>query len=194
MLFRSKPASWITLAEDSGLMDVVGVELMNEACRDIAGLGEVAPAFFTINMSPRQLSRQGAADGVLRLVGKAGLGPEMLVIEMTEGALANDGIVMDNLHRFRAGGVRLFIDDFGTGYSSLSHLRRFPIDGVKIDRAFIHPQPDTELVKLIVDIAKTLGLLTVAEGIERESQLDAVTELGVDYAQGYLLGTPGALA
>ena len=186
------PAAWITLAEDAGLMDVIGDELIAETCRNIASMPDT-PAFFTVNMSPRQLSRPDAAETVLRLVAAANLSPGLLVIELTEGAFANDGMVMENLNRFRAAGARLFIDDFGTGYSSLSQLRRFPIDGVKIDRAFIHPTPDIELVKVIVDIAQTLGMLTVAEGIERQAQLTAVTKLGVDYAQGYLLGAPAPL-
>ncbi|MEM8707518.1 MAG: EAL domain-containing protein [Actinomycetota bacterium] len=187
------PAAWITLAEDAGLMDVIGDELIAETCRNIAAVTD-RPAFFTVNMSPRQLSRSDAAETVLRLVAASELSPTSLVIELTEGALANDGAVMENLVRFRDAGARLFVDDFGTGYSSLSQLRRFPIDGVKIDRAFIHPTPDIELVKVIVDIAQTLGLVTVAEGIERQVQLDAVTKLGVDYAQGYLIGAPGPLA
>jgi diguanylate cyclase (GGDEF)-like protein len=186
------PGAWIDLAEDAGLMDVVGDELIAETCRNIGAL-EVAPAFFAINMSPRQLSRPDAAERVLAMVADAGVAPDRLVIEMTEGALANDAMVMANLHRFRTAGARLFIDDFGSGYSSLSQLRRFPIDCVKIDRAFIHPEPDVELVRVIVDIARTLGMLTVAEGIERQDQLDAVTELGVDYAQGFFLGRPGQL-
>ena len=186
------PAAWIDLAEDAGLMDVVGDELIAETCRNIAAL-DTPPAFFSVNMSPRQLSRADAARTVLGIVTASGLSPEHLVIEMTEGALANDTMVMENLRRFRAAGARLFIDDFGTGYSSLSQLRRFPIDCVKIDRAFIHPEPDIELVRVIVDIARTLGMRTVAEGIEREDQLEAVTALGVDYAQGFFLGAPGPL-
>ncbi|MEM9466704.1 MAG: EAL domain-containing protein [Actinomycetota bacterium] len=188
-----RPAAWIDLAEDAGLMDVVGDELIAETCRNIAAL-EHPPAFFSVNLSPRQLSRSGAAEAVLRMVTGAGLETRRLVVEMTEGAFANDTMVMENLTRFRAAGAQLFIDDFGTGYSSLSQLRRFPIDCVKIDRAFIHPEPDIELIRVIVDIAGTLGMRTVAEGIERQDQLDAVTELGVDYAQGFFLGEPGPLA
>ena len=186
------PAAWIDLAEDAGLMDVVGDELIAETCRNIAALDD-PPGFFSVNMSPRQLSRVDAAETVLGMVASAGLAPTRLVVEMTEGALANDVLVMENLFAFRAAGARLFIDDFGTGYSSLSQLRRFPIDCVKIDRSFIHPEPDIELVRVIVDIARTLGMQTVAEGIERRDQLDAITALGVDYAQGFHLGEPRPL-
>ena len=90
---------------------------------------------------------------------------------------------------FRRAGVRIFLDDFGVGYSSLSHLHQFPVDGIKIDASAINPVVDENLVRLIVGVADTLGIRTVAEGIESQQQLDAVTRLGVDYGQGYLLGS-----
>ena len=95
-----------------------------------------------------------------------------------------------NVDIFRDAGVRILLDDFGVGHASLGQLHHFPVDGIKIDSSIINPDVDEDLVSLIVGIAATLGMRTVAEGVETSAQLDAVTRLGVDYAQGYLLGRP----
>ena len=112
------------------------------------------------------------------------------MIELTEASFAQGLVVQRNLDVLRASGVRIFLDNFGVGYSSLSQLHHFPVDGIKIDASVMNPKVDESLVKLIVSVAGTLGILTVAEGIETREQLDAITRLGVDYAQGYLLGHP----
>ena len=114
------------------------------------------------------------------------LDPARLVIELTEAAFAEGVVVQDNLKVMRRAGIRVFLDDFGVGYSSLSHLHRFPVDGIKIDKSVIGPTVDENLVKLIVSVAETLDIRTVAEGVETAEQLSTVTRLGIDYAQGHL--------
>ena len=137
-----------------------------------------------------QLSHPDAATHFVKQLRDRGLDPSALVIELTEASFAQGLVVQGNLEVLRTAGIRIFLDSFGVGYSSLSHLHRFPVDGIKIDRSVISPDVDESLVKLIVSVAAALDIRTVAEGVETSDQLAAVTRLGVDYAQGYLLGRP----
>lgn len=137
---------------------------------------------------------------MVSLLGEYSLQPADLVVEITEGAAMDDGAqTLATLHSLRKLGVGIAIDDFGTGYSSLSYLRDLPVDTLKIDRSFIADMGSgckrTEIVAAIIKVAQTLGLRTVAEGVETLAQLDQVRALGCDAVQGYYLSrplTPGA--
>jgi EAL domain-containing protein (putative c-di-GMP-specific phosphodiesterase class I) len=124
----------------------------------------------------------------------AGMPLDALIIEVTESALLDDGsVALDNLHRIRDAGARVAIDDFGTGYSSLSYLSRLPADVLKIDRAFIAELDDDVahgVPAVVLRLGETLGLVTIAEGVERPDQLDALRRLGCRLAQGYLFAEP----
>ncbi len=126
----------------------------------------------------------------------SGSSPERFEIEVTESALIDDvGVVSLALRQLRELGFQLALDDFGTGYSSLTHLRRFPIDSLKIDRSFVAGIPgdraDCELTSAVIAMAHRLGLRVVAEGVEQAEQATHLTRLGCDELQGYLLGRPG---
>jgi EAL domain-containing protein (putative c-di-GMP-specific phosphodiesterase class I) len=136
---------------------------------------------------------------VLDALESSGLPPEALILEITEGVLVDSGLVTEqaisHLSMLRTHGVRVAVDDFGTGYSSLAYLRDLPIDILKIDRSFLpHSRDDvpgqSALVRAIVDLARSLGLTTVAEGVETEEHADLLRRLGCDRGQGYLLGRP----
>lgn len=182
--------AFIEVAEESGMMVNLGHALLELVCRDTAQTLTDTDGFVCINLSPSELGHSSAADDFLARLEAYGIAPSQIVIELTEASLARGATCLANLERFRAAGVRIFLDDFGTGYSSLSQLRRFPVDGVKIDRTFVDPEVDEHLVRLIVGVAQTMGIRTIAEGVETNEQLEQLTRLGVDYAQGYLLGRP----
>ncbi len=180
---------FIGIAEEHGLMAELGEELIRLACEDQTDWASDA-GFVSINLSPTQLSRPDSAASFLARMAERGGEPDRLVVELTEASFAQGPIVQSNLETFRAAGVKIFLDDFGIGYSSLSQLHRFPVDGIKIDATIINPTVDENLVRLIVGVATTLNIRTVAEGIETAEQLDTITRLGVDYAQGFHLGRP----
>ncbi len=184
------PDAFLNDAEESGFITTLGTHLIRIAIRDFVQWPGEAPEFLAVNMSPQQLGVEGVSVHILDAIREFDLDPARVVVELTEGAFAKGQPVLDNLRSFREHGVRIFLDDFGTGYSSLSYLRRFPVDGIKIDQSFLHPTLDQGLVKIIVEIALTMGVVTVAEGIETKESLEQVAALGVTYAQGYLIDRP----
>jgi EAL domain-containing protein (putative c-di-GMP-specific phosphodiesterase class I) len=146
-------------------------------------------------LAARQLEDPALANDVSAALEESGLGPELLTLEITESLLMHDTeLTQQRLHRLKALGVRLVIDDFGTGYSSLSYLRRFPIDGIKIDRSFIDAidtdREEADLVGSIITLSNRLKLETVAEGVERWSQLARLRSLGANVGQGYYMAVP----
>ncbi|MBY0440155.1 MAG: EAL domain-containing protein, partial [Burkholderiales bacterium] len=149
----------------------------------------------SVNLSPLQLRQPGLAamvDGTLR---EAGVPPSMIELEVTESSIMHEvGAAIEVLKQLRALGVRIAVDDFGTGHSSMAWLRQLPIDKLKIDRAFVANLPanevDTVIFRTILTMARTLGIQTVAEGVETPEQLDCVRALGCDLVQGYLLAKP----
>jgi EAL domain-containing protein (putative c-di-GMP-specific phosphodiesterase class I) len=148
-----------------------------------------------VNISPRQLAEDDIVAVVEQALQASGLAPHLLTLEVTEGVLVRDvDAVVEKLGALRALGVRVAIDDFGTGYSSLSYLRRLPADIVKIDRSFVQDLGDggqsTTLVASIVELARSLGLQVVAEGVERPAQHALLRRLACSHAQGYLFGHP----
>ena len=148
-----------------------------------------------MNLSPRQLHHDGLVEQVTGALEASGLPASSLVLEITEGAMMHDTeATVAKLADLKALGVRLAVDDFGTGYSSLSYLERFPVDILKIDRAFVVAMESEEdkssLARAIVSLAHTLHLQAVAEGVETSAQADSLAELGCDLAQGYYLARP----
>ena len=192
------PELFIPLAEETGLIEQLGRQVLDAACRqasqwrDRHGLDALS---VSVNVSPRQvLGTQLVAD-VRRSLEQARLAPGSLVLEITESALLQDtDTTLEVLHRLKKLGVRLAIDDFGTGYSSLSYLQRFPFDVLKIDRAFVtaidNQSDDSSLAPAVVSLANTMHLKVVAEGVETPSQADALAAMGCELAQGFLLARP----
>ena len=192
------PDAFIGLAEETGLIVEIGTQVLREACRQAArwaAADESQPLTITVNLSARQLSDPAIVDTVTEALSDAGLDPKRLVLEITETVLMQDReAAAATLWQLKALGIRIAIDDFGTGYSSLAYLRRFPIDMLKIAREFVdglgRDEHDDVITRAIVELASTLGLLTVAEGIETHDQQTIVTALGCDLGQGYLFSVP----
>jgi diguanylate cyclase (GGDEF)-like protein len=192
------PDSFIGLAEETGLIVDIGTHVLRDACRQAArwaATDDSRPLTVTVNLSARQLADQRIVDVVAGALEDAGLDARRLVLEMTETVLMQDReAAAATLWQLKALGVRIAIDDFGTGYSSLAYLRRFPIDMLKVAREFVdglgRDEHDDVITRAIVELAGTLGLLTVAEGIETHDQQTIVTALGCDLGQGYLFSRP----
>jgi EAL domain-containing protein (putative c-di-GMP-specific phosphodiesterase class I) len=193
------PGSFIAVAEETGLIREIGRQVLNQACRQTrewqqSDLG-VDELTVSVNISPRQLYHDEIVDEVKEALVSSGLAAECLTLEITETAMMTDSErAITKLHELKALGVRLAVDDFGTGYSSLSYLERFPVDILKIDRAFVSPIGDGEgessLASAIVSLARTMRLTAVAEGVETRQQAEVLAALGCDYAQGYFFSRP----
>ncbi|MEO6605457.1 MAG: EAL domain-containing protein [Aeromicrobium sp.] len=188
------PASeFIDLAEVSGHMPAIGAWVLDTACAAAARLeGNLS---MSINVSPQQLQSR-LAESVKRALATSGLAPERLVLELTETTdLADPESAIEQLRQLDEIGVQLALDDFGTGYASLDYLKRFPVQILKIDREFvehIHENAeDQAIVRGIIELATSFGLLTIAEGVEEVEQQKVVTDLGCDFGQGYLWSRPG---
>lgn len=191
------PDHFISLAEESGAIDEVGQYVLREVCRQLAdwdARGITIPRV-CVNISARQFERPGLRESIGRILHDAKIDPQRIELELTESSIMRDitvGIAM--LHELKALGVRLSVDDFGTGYTSLSYLRRFPIDVLKIDKAFLRDMlpgsQDEAIVKAIVTLADNLGLLSVAEGIESRVTLEQIRSIGASEVQGFFLGEP----
>jgi diguanylate cyclase (GGDEF)-like protein len=192
------PIEFIQVAEESGLIGALGDFVLRSACRDFAAwqrdLGERAPRLLAVNLSRAQLAEPGWPAVVRDVLARNGMRPEQLQLEVTESLAAQDQQVQQRLHELKAIGVTLALDDFGTGYSSLSSLHQLPVDTVKIDRSFVC-QADTShhhrvLIEATVKVAQSLGMSTVAEGIETEAQAAAVRAQSCAKGQGYLFSRP----
>lgn len=193
------PAVFVEVAEQSGLIEQIGVRVLHTACAAAArwphgGHGSQA-LFVSVNVSPRQLRRGDLPELVTQALHETGLSAARLHLELTETAVIGDqahaSTMLAKLHR---AGVKVWLDDFGTGFSGLSHLRRVPVDGVKIDRSFVadlqRNPDDLALTTAIIAMAHSLGISVVAEGVEKQGQLDLLRERGCDLAQGFWLGYP----
>jgi diguanylate cyclase (GGDEF)-like protein/PAS domain S-box-containing protein len=192
------PLEFIELAESTGLINQLGHEVLRngleQAAKWVAELGDDAPVL-QVNLSPRQLSGGGLVSMVRAALEATGVAPSLLCFEITENALMDDvDHAVATLVELRGLGVKVAIDDFGTGYSSLAYLRSFPVDVLKVDQSFIDglgPDPeDSAIVAAIVNLAATLELDAIAEGVETEEQLELLRQLGCDEAQGYLFSRP----
>jgi diguanylate cyclase (GGDEF)-like protein/PAS domain S-box-containing protein len=190
------PDRFIPLAEASGQVIDVGAFVLEAACTQAARWNADIPGFaLGVNVSPRQLHLHGFVDDVATVLDRTGFPATQLTLEITE-SLAIDGsdATLATLRALRALGVRLAIDDFGTGYSSLAYLADFPVDALKIDRAFVHHSRDNDrqhdLVATIVNLAESFALDSIAEGVETEEQRALLRQLGCRLAQGYLFSPP----
>ena len=191
------PAHFIQVAEQADMIVELGDWVLRRACSDaVAWRADGNTALrVSVNLSARHIMSGTVLQTVQNLFREYELSGDMLDIEITETALCTTGdTTPQTLQALRSLGVRLSVDDFGTGYSSLAYLRRFPVDILKIDRAFIagldKNTPDEALVRASVEMAHALGLVVVAEGVETESQRDCLRALGCDYAQGFLFSRP----
>jgi diguanylate cyclase (GGDEF)-like protein len=191
------PRDFIELAEQTGTIDELGDFVVDQACRVAASWPEIdgeRPAV-SVNVSAEQLSSEGFADRVTAALARHGLPPSRLVLEVTESsALAADPETLGALVALRELGVSLALDDFGTGYSSLSYLAELQVDLLKLDRHFLagidESAAQARLVGAVIQLARTLGVPVIAEGIERPAQLERLLELGGSLGQGFLLGRP----
>jgi diguanylate cyclase (GGDEF)-like protein/PAS domain S-box-containing protein len=189
------PGSFIPLAEETGLIVPIGAWVLNEACatlRRIIDETGMQSLQVSVNVSPRQLQQPDFVAQVRAALDDNGLEASCLVVEITESAIMEAGAATI-LRALKDIGVRLAMDDFGTGYSSLAHLRRFPLDVIKVDRSFVAGLGDgqgSSIAGAIVSLAHALGLRTVAEGIEDDEQRRAVLALGCDVGQGFHFARP----
>ena len=189
------PAAFLDVAEEIGLAATLGSWVLDESCRIASGWTRAGVPFrLAVNVSASQLDDQ-FAELVSRTLRTHGLDPSLLVIELTEHTLLEaDESQVAALVAIRDSGVRIALDDFGTAYSSLTHLRRFPVDVVKIDRSFIAGictnVQDSAIVRAVVELSRTFGFRVIAEGVETAEQLDMQRRLGCHGAQGYLIGPP----
>ena len=189
-----EPEAFIPVAEETQLMTDLGRWILNEGCREVAAWRTLRPLRLSVNLSAVQLhSGDVLAATVSEALAASGLPPEALVLEITETALMRD--VTETISCLRALkdlGVLLAVDDFGTGYSSLDYLRRFPIDILKIDKAFVDDlgAGDATLAQAIIDLGESFDLQVIAEGIEHESQRQRLLELGCSHGQGYHFSKP----
>jgi len=196
------PAAFIPLAEETGLILELGAWVLREACamgyRWSKLLSDRQP-IISVNLSTRQLLDKGIVDAVANALAETGLPSGLLSLEITETALlANSTAAVVALDALHAMGIQLALDDFGTGYSSVLHLKRFNLDHLKLDKAFVdevdtNPR-DAAIVAGLIQLAHAIGLTAIAEGVETEAQLRALRRLGCDVAQGYLMARPLASA
>jgi diguanylate cyclase (GGDEF)-like protein/PAS domain S-box-containing protein len=196
------PASFIAVAEDTGLVLPLGAQMLERACEDAcrwpgASTGDDAIAV-AVNVSSCQLQPGDLAGIVRDILARTGLSAPRLHLELTETAIIDlHPEILRQLSKIRELGVQIGLDDFGTGYASLTHLRRLPLDFVKVDGSFVKglgsDAGDERIVSAVIDLARKLGLRSIGEGVETTEQLRRLRELGCDQAQGYLFARPAAL-
>ena len=196
------PVQFIPLAEESGLIVPMGYWILRRACLDLLRWQKTGQDFFSVgvNVSTIQLAEPDFVEQVELILAQTGLDPRWLELEVTEGMnLQNAPEASHKLTRLRRLGISIAVDDFGTGYSSLSYLHQLPLDSLKIDSSFVRTidlddqngkRPGEAIVRAIVVMAQNLGLTIVAEGVERQTQLEILTQLGCDRVQGYLFSKP----
>jgi len=193
------PSEFIPVAERSDLIFLLGRWVLVESCRQMAewqkSFASTPPLSISVNVSARQLNDSRLVEDVEFALAGSGLNPQSLALEMTESSImGNTEQTVAILHRLKAMNVRLEIDDFGTGYSSLSRLQRLPFDSLKIDRSFVRElsfgNGSLDIVKAIMQLAHSLKLEVIAEGVETEEQLCSLRQLDCDYIQGFLLSKP----
>ena len=189
------PASFLGVAEDSGLIEAIDWATYRAAC--LATRGALPAGYVTVNLSTRHFREEDFDRRLLALVRETGCDPRRLRVEVTEGTLLGDtDAVVTILSRLRNAGIDAALDDFGTGYSSLGYLHRFPLRMIKIDRSFVTPLADPAasrsraIVEAILALARSLDLEVVAEGVENEAQRVALQAMGCTYGQGWLFGKP----
>ncbi|AXA92067.1 bifunctional diguanylate cyclase/phosphodiesterase [Massilia sp. YMA4] len=192
------PFEFIGIAEECGLIGALGDFVLQRACTDFQAwrqsLGDTAPRLLAVNLSRAQLGQAGWSETVARILAQTGVDARQVQLEVTESLAAQDAQIQQRLHELKALGITLALDDFGTGYSSLASLHLLPVDTVKIDRSFVSQSESSEhhrvLIEATVKVAQSLGMSTVAEGIETTAQAEVVRALRCDKGQGYLYSKP----
>lgn len=187
------PALFIPLAEECGLMPMLGSWVLRRACETLREVSDDPQLRVAVNISVVQLLDAKFYNEVMETLAQTGLQPQRLELEMTESVLAGDvERIRTTLHKLREQGIRISIDDFGTGYSSISYLRDFPLDTLKIDRSFVVAldQAGEGIFSSIVALARGLELSIIVEGVETRAQLDSVLRLGGEEIQGYFFSKP----
>ncbi len=192
------PDTFIALAEEIGLIEPLGQHILRTACRDALAWNQAStgPFMLSVNVSPRQFASGDFASMVLKALVDTGFPATCLHLEITESALMSEPSVRTTMGELRTHGIKFAIDDFGTGYSSLASLRRLPVDILKIDQSFVRGittnAQDRALITAAIDLARSFGLTTIAEGVETYEQLRELTALDCKFAQGYLWSRPVA--
>jgi diguanylate cyclase (GGDEF)-like protein len=190
------PGVFIPLLEEIGLIVQAGEWILREAARQVHAWDKAGlPLRVGVNISPRQFMDEQLLAKVSRILGETGANPRLLDLEITESmAMHKPEASIALLHQLKDRGLKIALDDFGVGYSSLEYLLRFPIDMLKVDRAFVknitRNHSDRAIVRAVVAIAQSMGLTTVAEGVEEQRQLDFLDALGIQEIQGYYIGKP----
>ncbi|HZR36803.1 MAG TPA: EAL domain-containing protein [Nevskia sp.] len=195
------PGQFIPLAEESVLINRIGLWMIDAACAALARLNELNPArqlFMSINLSGRQLNDPAVLPAVEAALARHAVAPQQIKLEITESLLLqnlDEGLPL--LRACRERGLRISLDDFGTGYSSLAYLHRLPIDTLKLDRSFVLQLDSNEagrrIVAAVIRLAHELEMDVITEGLETKEQIDALKDLGSDLGQGYWFGRPAAL-
>jgi EAL domain-containing protein (putative c-di-GMP-specific phosphodiesterase class I) len=191
------PDQFISLAEETGVIVPIGEWVLNEACRQTRAWQEAGygPLHIAVNVSGVQFRQPNLIEVVHNALETSGLDPACLTLEMTESVIMDEAKEnIEALHKIKELGLELSIDDFGTGYSCLSYLSRFPLDELKVDRAFVneiqHEDDDGAIVTAVLAMADSLGLRVVAEGVETEAQLAFLKRRSCAQYQGYLFSRP----
>ena len=191
------PNVFIPVAEEAGLIRELGALVLREACREAAGWQKLGHSCYgvSVNLSARQFELGDLVISVEQSLQTSGLAPELLELEITESVmLANPDQTLKLLKELRSSGVRVAIDDFGTGYSSLNYLSKLPIDRLKIDRSFVSSSlsdaNSAVIIEAVISLARSLGMSTIAEGVETEEQRHFLHQQGCEQIQGFLVGRP----
>jgi EAL domain-containing protein (putative c-di-GMP-specific phosphodiesterase class I) len=187
------PADFIPLAEEIGLIVPLGEWVLRQACAEAATWPDHIRV--AVNLSPIQFKNRNLVQIVVNALAQSGLAASRLELEITETVLLHDNdATLSTLHHLRNLGIKISMDDFGTGYSSLSYLRSFPFDKIKIDRSFIRDLTDkgdcAAIIKAVAGLGRGLGIVTTAEGVETQAQLDQVRAEGCSEVQGYFFSAP----
>ena len=194
----TSPASFIPLAELTGLIVPLGKKVLHMACRQLA-LWHARPATqhltLAVNVSAKEFFDDGFVDYVSHTLNETGAPPEKLELELTESQLMQDvDAAIEKMQALKQKGIRLALDDFGTGYSSLSQIQQLPVDQLKIDAAFVRDlvfnRNDLAIVQTIINLGKALNLDVIAEGVETQAQRDVLAQLGCHKYQGFLYSKP----
>ena len=191
------PAQFIPIAEDCGLIVPIGKWVLRQACKQARAWADagLAATSMAVNVSAIEFGDENFLQGLFAILKETGLDPRSLQLEITESVLMKHAEVTAGiLENLRARGVQVAIDDFGTGYSSLSYLRKFKVDALKIDQSFVRQISlggrDAAIVTAVINMARTLDLLVIAEGVETQEELEFLCTSGCDEAQGYYLSRP----
>ena len=189
------PEKLFSVSDTTGLLSSIDLWVLQKGCKQLVGLQKLFPTdpplFISVNLSGKQIKHPDLVKQVAQALDETGLDAKSLWLEIPEGtSLHNSEATLDVLTKFKAMGVMLSLDDFGTEFSSLNYLHRFPIDALKIDRSFVsrydRESGNSEIVQAIVSMAKSFGMISIAEGVETDEQLSLIKSLGCDFAQGFL--------